>query len=107
MNKHIESEKICRRAIWAIADLDPVFIPSSHKESELVIDGRKENIVEKPYVVGIVDIEAMVKFKKSKMITPCRSNLSSDINPEPLNAHIMNASNIYREMLAKAKEVIE
>ena len=72
-----------------------VLIPSTFEESELVIDGREEKMVKKPYMVPIVDIKIIMEFKKCEIITPCCTNLSSNINPEPFSVGIMDASKLY------------
>ena len=67
--------------------LDPVLIPSTHEESELVIDGREEKIVKKPYMVRIVDIETVMEFKRARFVgedpdIPAKMSRSSIAKPE-------------------------
>jgi hypothetical protein len=71
-----------------------VLIPSTHEKGELVIDGREEKIVKKPYMVSIVDIETMMEFKKCEIVAPCCTDLGSNIDPKPFNPYIMDASEL-------------
>jgi hypothetical protein len=50
----------------------------------------QKQVVQKPDVVGIVDVEAMVELQNDEDICPCRTNLSCDVCPQALDPHIMH-----------------
>lgn len=62
MYKHVEVEHVNWRSIGAVAYLNCVFIPGFSKKCQVLVDCGEEKEVEKPDMVPIVDIQAMVKL---------------------------------------------
>ena len=72
-----------------MTDLDTMLVPSLCKKSQLAVDGLKKEMVKKPYVVDIIDVETMSKLQGGKELSPICSNLCSNINPETFNPNVM------------------
>ena len=56
------------------------------------IDGVEKQIMKKPDMVDIVDVQSMAHFKHLKMLCPSGSHLGNNINPELLNADVVDTS---------------
>ncbi|KAJ7017262.1 hypothetical protein C8F04DRAFT_1244282 [Mycena alexandri] len=55
---------------------------------------KKEKVVEKPDMVRIVEIEPVVQLQHWEVFAPGGPNMGCNINPKPLDSHIMNAPKI-------------
>jgi hypothetical protein len=67
-----------------------VLVPSLGKKGQLGVDGAEEEEMQKPDMGNIVDVKAIPQFKEDKSVTPCCTDLGCDINPQTLNANIVN-----------------
>jgi hypothetical protein len=69
-----------------------MMVPALGKKIQLNIDGVEKQIMKKPNMVDIVDIQSMVHFKHLKMLCPGGSHLCSNINPEPFDSDVVDTS---------------
>ena len=69
-----------------------MMVPTLSKKIQLCIDGVEKQIMKKPNMVDIVDVQSMAHFKHLKMLCRSGSHLCSNINPESLNADVVDTS---------------
>lgn len=89
MKKHVESVEVDGRSVGLAPDLDKVMVPGVDKKGNVVVDIFQEEIVEKPYMVEIVYVEAIVEFEVPEEVSPFPAKGGGDVDPEPLNTNVV------------------
>ena len=58
----------------------------------VVIDAREEEVVEEPDVELVVAVETVFSLEREEEVAPCRTKPLRDVDPQALDAGIVNRS---------------